>query len=72
MDPCFRSANLRHNVVKLLRLGWLLCLFRSEQEQLNELWNLINSDLESSVSKADVMAFVDTLTTFAVKICKSK
>ena len=30
LDPNFRSLDQRHNVRKLLRLGWLVCLFRTE------------------------------------------
>ena len=32
LDPNFRSQDQRHNVRKLLRLGWLTCLFRNDQE----------------------------------------
>mmetsp|Transcript_7259 Transcript_7259/g.10195 ORF Transcript_7259/g.10195 Transcript_7259/m.10195 type:complete len:122 (-) Transcript_7259:469-834(-) len=70
LDPNFRSQDQRHNVRKLLRLGWLTCLFRSEQEQQNELWNVINPEMAESITKATVMDFVQTLTTFAVEICK--
>ena len=72
MDPTFRSKDKRHSVRKLLRLGWLTCLFRSVDEQHNELWNLINPTMAESISKADVMDFVKTLTTFAIDINKSK
>ena len=32
MDPTFRSKDKRHSVRKLLRLGWLTCLFRTPEE----------------------------------------
>jgi len=72
LDDTFRSKDKRHNVRKLLRLGWLTCLFRSPEEQKNELWNLINPSMSESITKADVLDFVLTLTTFAVEINKSK
>lgn len=72
LDPCFRSKDQRHNVRKLLRLGWLNCLFRSDKEQQDELWTIINPDMNESLSKAAVMDFVYSLTTYAVTICKSK
>ncbi len=33
MDETFRSADKRHNVKKMLRLGWICCLHRSPQDQ---------------------------------------
>lgn len=72
MDSTFRSQDKRHSVRKLLRLGWLTCLFRSAEEQHVELWNLINPTMAESISKSDVMDFVKTLTTFAIDINKSK
>ena len=72
MDDQFRSKDKRHSVRKLLRLGWLTCLFRSPEEQQNELWNLINPTMAESISKADVTEFVKTLTQFAININKSK
>lgn len=32
MNDIFRSVDKRHNVRKLLRLGWLTCLFRSRED----------------------------------------
>lgn len=32
LDPNFRSKDQRHNVRKLLRLGWLTCLHRSDEK----------------------------------------
>ena len=70
LDESFRSKDRRHNVRKLLRLGWLCCLHRSPGHQKDELWNLINPEMAQSISKADVMDFVQTLVTFAVNINK--
>ena len=72
LDDSFRSKDKRHNVRKLLRLGWLTCLFRSKEEQKTELWNLINPKMVETINKSEVMDFVNTLTTFAVLINKSK
>ena len=72
LDDTFRSVDKRHSVRKLLRLGWLLCLHRSAEEQQDELWNLINPSMQESITKSDVLEFMDTLITFAVTINKSK
>jgi len=72
LDEAFRSKDKRHNVRKLLRLGWLCCLFRTPEEQKTELWNLINPTMEESIGKPEIMAFLQTLTYFAVVINKSK
>ena len=72
LDECFRSADKRHSTRKLLRLGWLLCMHRNSQSREDELWNLINPTMEETIRKEDVSEFVQTLTTFAVTINKSK
>ena len=38
LDDNFRSPDGRHNVRKLLRLGWITCWFSSTEEQEEELW----------------------------------
>lgn len=30
LDPQFRSENKRHNVTRLMQLGWFVCIHQSE------------------------------------------
>ena len=48
----FRSEDKRHNVKKLLRLGWHLCEHTNQFQQGEELWFLISPDLAESVPKS--------------------
>ena len=66
----FRSEDLRHSVDKLLRLGWLLCHHESEQAQEDELWYQISPEMTESISKAEMLDFVHTLTQFSICINK--
>ena len=72
LDETFRSADKRHSVRQMLRLGWFLCVHRNQTAQENELWNLINPSMDETIKREDVIHFVRTLTTFAVTINKSK
>ena len=60
-DPLFKSQDKRHNVKKLLRLGWLLCKHQNKDMQAVELWHLINPEMDAYVRKNTVMDFIDTL-----------
>ena len=42
MGEAFKSKDKRHNVKAMLRLGWFLCQYMSQEDQFNELWHLIN------------------------------
>ena len=68
----FRSEDRRHNVRKLLRLGWLLCEHADQKSQEDELWFLISPDMADSVPVKEVLDFVNTLVFFAININESK
>ena len=50
-DPEFKGRDKRHSVRRLLRLGWLLCMHQSKQTQADELWHLINPEMEAYVTQ---------------------
>ena len=75
----------RHNVPKLVRLGFLLCRHYTAETQVRnfcdlssfdfkvmEMWHIINPKLEESVSKATVKEFLQDLLYVAIDMNLSK
>ena len=56
----------RHNVPKLIRLGFLLCRHYSPETQVLELWHIINPKLDDHVTPGQVKAFLDDLLYVAI------
>jgi hypothetical protein len=48
-DEKFFFLQKRHNVPKLLRLGFLCCKHYSQETQALELWHLINPKLDEAI-----------------------
>lgn len=71
-DDKFFFLNKRHNVPKLLRLGFLLCKHYSPESQALEMWHLINPKLEEFITKAQLQAFLEELLYVAIDMNLSK
>ena len=50
LDTEFAYLEGRHNVDKLMYIGWLLCSHWSEETQSRELWHIANPQLEDTIS----------------------
>ena len=72
LNPLMLTDLQRYSVKNLLRIGWLCCQHGSETEQLDELWVLINPQLDEIVAKSVVVDFMKLLVSFATQINKSK
>jgi hypothetical protein len=73
----YKDANMffkekRHNVPKLIRLGFILCRHYSPETQILEMWHIINPKLEENVSKQAVQAFLEDLLYVAIDMNLSK
>ena len=68
LDNQFRSEDKRHNVEKLVQLGWFVCIHTSEEVQGQELWHLVNPDLHDTVPRSVIEELMNTLIYFAVNI----
>lgn len=66
------TASRRYSVKQLLRIGWLCCKHDSEQQQLADLWHLLNPKLSDVVSRAEVLEFMRALVKFATNTNKCK
>lgn len=68
LDKQFRSEDKRHDVSKLVQLGWFVCIHTSEEVQGQELWHMVNPDLEDTIRKKDIEELMNTLVYFAVNL----
>lgn len=57
---------MEFSVDYLLHLSVLLCSHESQQDQLNEMWLLVNPALDDEIEAAEMLAFVRTLAEIAV------
>ena len=64
------TTNRKHEVKKLLRLGWFVCQHENKDIQATELWYLLDPQLLGHVPKQTVMDFVRTLLAYAIEIQK--
>ena len=71
-DDKFFFLNKRHNVPKLLKLGFLLCKHYSPDAQALEFWHLINPKLDERISKQHVVEFLSELAYVATDMNLSK
>lgn len=71
-DEVMFFKDKRHNVPKLLRLGFLLCRHYSPESQSLELWHMVNPKLEETISKNIVENLLKDLTYVAVDMNYSK
>ena len=59
-------TNSRHNVPKLIRLGFLLCRHYSPETQVLEMWHIINPKLDDHVTPGQVKTFLEDLLYVAI------
>ena len=73
-DENFFFLEKRHSVANLLKLGFLLCQFQSEEDQELELWHLINPKLYEAIHVKVVEEFFRDLVYIALdmNLCKCK
>jgi len=71
-DENFFFQNKRHNVPKLLRLGFICCRHYSPDSQALEFWHLINPKLQEKLGKDQVATFLQDLAYVAVDMNLSK
>jgi len=50
LDSSFAFKDNRHQVEKLIIMGWLLCTHWSEETQSRELWHIVNPELTETVT----------------------
>ena len=54
-DRDFAFKNNRHDIQKTILIGWLHCKHYNVNEQLKDLWHIVNNKLEDTVSKEQVV-----------------
>ena len=68
LDKDFAYKDGRHDVEKLILIGWLLTSHWSDETQARELWHIINPELRESVSKKEVNQVISQLMYIAVNL----